>query len=190
MTALYVPGVEETDPQKIIRSQQLIASVTTTNTANIATNTTNIATNTTNIATNTTNIATNTTNIATNTASIAALQTAWSTWTPTVIPGAGAFTTASASGGYFVIGKLVHFSVTITITTVGTASGAMTIALPIGTAARPAMVPLTETAVIGNMGYGRIASGGTTIFAIDQYNNASYIAAGAVVTLTGIYEKT
>jgi hypothetical protein len=63
--ALYVPGTEETDPKKIIMSQQLVAGQTTTNTTAIATNTTNIATNTTNIATNTTNIATNTANIAT-----------------------------------------------------------------------------------------------------------------------------
>jgi hypothetical protein len=53
MTALYVPGVEETDTKKIIRSQQLVASQTSTNTANVATNTANVATNTANIATNT-----------------------------------------------------------------------------------------------------------------------------------------
>jgi hypothetical protein len=53
MTALYVPGVEETDTKKIIRSQQLVASQTSTNTTGIATNTASIATNTTNIASNT-----------------------------------------------------------------------------------------------------------------------------------------
>jgi hypothetical protein len=50
LTALYVPGVEETDPKKLIRSQQLVASATATNTTNIATNATNIATNTTAIS--------------------------------------------------------------------------------------------------------------------------------------------
>lgn len=41
--ALYVPGTEETDPRKIIMSQQLVAGQTTTNTTNIATNTAAIA---------------------------------------------------------------------------------------------------------------------------------------------------
>jgi hypothetical protein len=44
LTALYVPGVEETDQKKIIRSAQLVASATTTNTTNISTNTSDIAT--------------------------------------------------------------------------------------------------------------------------------------------------
>lgn len=115
---------------------------------------------------------------------------AWTTWTPTVTPQAGTFTTVGASGGYYVIGKLVHFSVTITITTVGTASGAMSIALPVGTAARIAAVPAVETVTTGRIGYGRILSGGTTIVSILQYDNASWITAGATVTLTGIYEQT
>jgi hypothetical protein len=41
--ALYVPGTEETDPKKIIMSQQLVAGQTTTNTTDIATNTAAIA---------------------------------------------------------------------------------------------------------------------------------------------------
>jgi hypothetical protein len=44
MTALYVPGVEETDTKKIIRSQQLVASQTSANTTSIVTNTSDIAT--------------------------------------------------------------------------------------------------------------------------------------------------
>jgi hypothetical protein len=48
--ALYVPGTEETDPKKIIMSQQLVAGQTTTNTTAIATNTADIATNTAAIA--------------------------------------------------------------------------------------------------------------------------------------------
>jgi hypothetical protein len=50
LTALYVPGVEETDQKKLIRSQQLVAGATSTNTTNIATNTASIATNTAAIA--------------------------------------------------------------------------------------------------------------------------------------------
>jgi hypothetical protein len=115
---------------------------------------------------------------------------AWTVWTPTVTPGTGSFTTVSATGGYFAIGKLVNFSVTITITTAGTASGAMSIPLPIGTAARPAMAMVGETNVVGFSGYGRIASGATTIGVINKYDNTTFIGNGNVVTITGIYEQT
>lgn len=115
---------------------------------------------------------------------------AWTTWTPTVVPAAGAFTTVAATGSYLAIGKLVLFTIEITITTVGTASGAMSFALPVGTAKRPAAVLANETATVGLMGYGRIASAGSTVFAIQKYDNSSYIGAGAKVVLTGFYEKT
>lgn len=46
MTTYYVPGVEETDLKKVIRSLQNIGGAAATATDNIATNTTNIATNT------------------------------------------------------------------------------------------------------------------------------------------------
>jgi hypothetical protein len=80
--ALYVPGTEETDPKKIIMSQQLVAGQTTTNTTSIATNTANIATNT--------------TNIATNTAAIAALNAA--TYVNSINSRTGAITLNSTSG--------------------------------------------------------------------------------------------
>ncbi len=115
---------------------------------------------------------------------------AWTVFTPTVTPSAGAFTTVSASGGFYTIGKLVHFSVTITITAIGTASGVMSIPLPVGTAKRAASVIATETATVGTSGYGRIAATGANINSISKYDNTSYIANGAVITLTGIYEQT
>lgn len=131
-------------------------------------------------------------NIATNTASIAAMQAAWTVWTPTVVPQAGAFTTVSATGGYLVIGKLVHFCLTITITAEGTAAAGvgMSTALPIGTTARAAVAMATETAAVGFSGYGRIPGGGTTISQILKYDNSTFITTGNVVTLTGIYEQT
>jgi len=102
----------------------------------------------------------------------------WTVWTPTVIPGAGAFTTVSATGGFFAIGKIVQFSVTITITTVGTAAGTMTIALPVGTAKRNAAVFAQDFGATGNVGFGRIIATQTTISSILKYDNSTYIAAG------------
>jgi len=48
-TALYVPGVTEQDPKKLIRSQQLIAGQTAAHADSIAANTTDISTANTNI---------------------------------------------------------------------------------------------------------------------------------------------
>lgn len=115
---------------------------------------------------------------------------AWTTWAPTVVPQTGTITTSSAIGSFLVTDKLVQFTVTITITTVGTGANGMSIALPIGTAARPAAVVVMESAVAGGVGYGRIATGGTSITAIAKYDNTTYIIAGATVTLTGFYEQT
>lgn len=190
MREYYVPGLGEKDPDKIIRSLMQAHENSASDADDIATNTADIATNAANIATNTADIATNSGDISALQGQTSGYESAWTTFSPTVTPQSGTFTSASASGAYKVIGKLVHFSVTITITTVGTATGAMSIALPVGTAARIAAVPAIETVTTGRIGYGRILSGGTTIVSILQYDNASWIGAGATVTLTGIYEQT
>jgi hypothetical protein len=141
------------------------------------------------VATNTANIATNTANIATNTASIAAHEAAWTTWTPTVVPALGAFTTVAAAGAYLAIGKTVHFTVTITITTAGTAASDMSLALPIGTAKRDAAAVSIEIAAIGTMGFASIQSGGSSIMRIRRSDNSTWIASGRTVIVTGTYER-
>jgi len=115
---------------------------------------------------------------------------AWTTWTPTVTPGSGSFTSVSAAGAWYAIGKLVHFTVTITITTAGTAAGTMSIALPTGTANRNAAVFAQDFGGVGNLGFGRILASGTTISSILKYDNTTYIASANAVVLTGIYEQT
>jgi hypothetical protein len=172
----YVPPTGETNTQRINQSLQQIGPALDTATANITTNTTNIATN----ATNITALQTKTTGY----------EAAWTAWAPTVTPGSGTFTTVSASGAYLVIGKLVHFTVTITITNAGTAAGTMSIPLPTGTAKREAVVFVSGTVTTGNVGYGRILTGATAITAILKYDNLTYIGTGNVVTLTGFYEQT
>lgn len=132
----------------------------------------------------------NTANIATNTASIASHESAWTSYTPTITASSGAFGSVSASGGYLAIGKLVHFTVAIQITAVGTASGDIIATLPLGTAAKFASAVATEFAVVGDIGFGRIAAGASTINPIRRTGNATYIGAGHLVVLTGIYERT
>jgi len=59
------------------------------------------------------------------------------TWTPTVTSGSGSFTTVSATGTYVKVGKQVAIRTTITITTVGTASGQINFTLPFTSSASP-----------------------------------------------------
>jgi hypothetical protein len=210
MTALYVPGVEETDTKKIIRSAQLIASQTATNSTNIATNTAAIAAAVVGPGSATNNgfaVFDGTTGklIKDHAATIALASEvsgtlpvanggtnytggAWTTWTPTVTSGSGTFTTVSAAGSFLTLGKACWLTITITITAVGTAAGAMTIALPTGTAKRAAVLVAVETANVGLMGFGRIATGGSTIFAIERYDNSTYCQTNNVLTLSGVYE--
>jgi hypothetical protein len=54
----------------------------------------------------------------------------FTTYTPVVTAGSGAFTTVSATGRYRRIGKLVFIEIDITITTNGTAAGNVTATLP------------------------------------------------------------
>jgi hypothetical protein len=128
--------------------------------------------------------------VSTNTASIAAHEAAWTAFTPTVTASTGTFGSLSVSGAYLAIGKTVHFQMTIQITSVGTASGDIIATLPLGTSLRFAVVPATEFSVVGDMGFGRIAAGASTINPIRRVGNVSYIGLNHVVVLTGIYELT
>lgn len=178
----YVPGTEEKDPAKVIMSLQQAH--------------TNTATNTTDIATNTANIATNTTNIATNTSAISALQTktagyeaAWTAYTPTISSQTGTITTSAATGAYLAIGKLVHFCVTVTITTAGTGAGNVILALPVGTSKRPFAIVGCETAINGKQQGGFGTTSGST-HTVRNYDVTTSIANGAVLTVTGFYEAS
>ena len=50
------------------------------------------------------------------------------TWTPTISSTGGSITTYTASGTYTKIGRLVHFTLKVNLTTVGSASGNMVVA--------------------------------------------------------------
>lgn len=61
------------------------------------------------------------------------------TYAPTVTAGSGTFTSVSAAGHYAILGKLVWFSIAITITTNGTAATNVQATLPSGTASATAI---------------------------------------------------
>lgn len=112
---------------------------------------------------------------------------AWTSFTPVPVSSAGTFTTATSSGAYYVIGKLVFFRTTVTLTTIGTATGQnFTLALPTGTAAGNAVFIAKET-VAGATGVAYVNASGTTML----FEAVSgFIQNGASIRCTGFYEQT
>lgn len=153
------------------------------------TDATNIATNTANIATNTANIASSTTNISTLQGQTAGYESAWSTFTPTVVPnGGGTFTSAAASMRYKQNGKTVLLQLNFTITTVGTATGYPTFTLPVTPKAGSVYALIgREKLVTGKSVVGTINEL-SNLLLLDYYDNSGPIAAGTNFSLSGVYE--
>ena len=114
---------------------------------------------------------------------------AWGAWTPTVTAATGAFTTTTlGSATYKQFGKTVFFHLDLTITTVGTAAGAIIVTLP--TTPVAGKVPIfygREDAISGKMLQAKTISNTANILV---YDNTSAIVAAAVIRLDGTYETS
>jgi hypothetical protein len=111
---------------------------------------------------------------------------AWTAWTPTISATTGSFTTTSAAGRYIKIGKTVHFTIAVTITTVGTGSGARFTLPVIAQTAVGTVGYYRERAVTGLTGVITLAS--TTLAGFFEYDNTMTIANGWVFQGSGTYE--
>jgi hypothetical protein len=113
----------------------------------------------------------------------------WTAWTPTITASTGSFTTVSAAGRYAQIGKIVTFSLKITVTNVGSASGC-TYTLPV----THCNSPVSDTVAYGreDAATGRMLQSKTispTQAGILAYDNASAVVGnGYVLNLKGTYE--
>jgi hypothetical protein len=100
------------------------------------------------------------------------------TFTPTFTSGAGSFTTTSVTGNYTKIGRFVNVYITFTITTVGTASGALTFTgLPFtnGNSARSINVG-RENGTTGIMSQAYV-DGSATTGVVRRYDDVNYTLA-------------
>ena len=113
------------------------------------------------------------------------------TWTPTISSGSGTITTSSFSGAkYTKIGNIVEATINITITTVGTASGACTFTLPFtGTNTIQLAGYGMETNTNGAMLKGYLPSSSATM-QITMYNNTSpfTLGNGSVFVMNVVYQ--
>jgi hypothetical protein len=122
---------------------------------------------------------------------LAPVFTASQVYVPVVTAGAGTFTTVSAVGRYIQFGRLIFVQVVVTITNKGTATNA-SVTLPVqAQGSNRQMLPGVDIGVTGDALTGDIGFGGDfTKFLIRDYiGGAAYIANGAILALTGVYES-
>lgn len=119
-----------------------------------------------------------------------ALGDPWTAWTPTITAQTGTFTTVSGAGRYIAPGKPITWSATITITTVGTASGLIKMTLPVAARAVDLYVGAgREHTSTGKqlLAWTDSTTGASACF-ISFYDNTSAIGAGRTLILGGTYE--
>lgn len=110
-------------------------------------------------------------------------------YTPTVSSSAGTITSASATGRWCQIGRLVFVEIVITITTNGTGSGDVMVTLPT-TPNSDATLAGRETVNTGKMLQAPIFpyGGGTAQAIVVFYDNSYPGADGSVLHISGCYE--
>lgn len=116
---------------------------------------------------------------------------AWTAFTATVVPGAGAITTQSSASTYLQIGKMLHFRIAVTVSAIGTASGNPTITLP-NSATFAGLQTLVgrEAGINGPMLAGN-GSAASATFLILKYDNSTVTwVNGMIFSFTGVIEAT
>ena len=122
------------------------------------------------------------------TGSLAGFGGARTIWTPTITASSGTFTGVSASGRYIQRGKDVHWSLTISITNAGTATGYIEVPLPV-----------TAVSSAGAIGTGRVLEGApskvvqvflstASVARVSRYDDNTAIGTGYTLHLFGTYE--
>lgn len=116
----------------------------------------------------------------------------WRVFTPTVAAATGTITTYTASGRYRIVGSRVFLQLRITITTKGTAAGAMTITLPAAITSANNYnimpIPFVESSNSGKTVMGQLF-GGDVLISVMMYDGTSpFVADGDAFSASAIYE--
>ncbi|HBF30869.1 MAG TPA: hypothetical protein DDW73_14780 [Rhizobium sp.] len=115
-------------------------------------------------------------------------DTAWTSFTPTILSQTGTLTTAAGTGRWRRVGRQIHLQVSVTITTNGTGAGSVRIMnLPAVSAAAPYVLIGRESALNGKALLGSINSS-SSFMSITNYDNSYPGADGAALNITGCYE--
>lgn len=114
------------------------------------------------------------------------------TWTPTLTaqtPGITPPTFGATTARYTTRGRYVDLSITIQITTAGTAANDLRFTLPLGTLKNWTTMQGVETTVSGKMVYAR-ESPGASVFGVRNFDGTGVWANGATVVIDGTYERS
>ena len=112
------------------------------------------------------------------------------TWTPTFSASSGSFTTVSTTYAvYTKVGRQVILETKFVLTTIGTASGSITVGgqpfnIKSGQGNHPILVRVANT---GALGKGQIAN---QMSSITGYDGTSIISSGSTIVITAIYNTT
>lgn len=110
---------------------------------------------------------------------------AGTSWTPTITPDAGSFTTVTGSGHYKQVGKYLYFNLIITQTNVGTGTGLVNFSLPNSLSQRDGGATAAGRA---SAGYSLYVNIGSTTVALGKYDGSSPISNGNYLVVTGYIE--
>jgi parallel beta-helix repeat protein len=130
-----------------------------------------------------------TANVYRTSTSVEALNTnGYISYTPTASAQSGSITSYTASGGYYQIEKMVYFTASVSITNAGSGGQALIISLP-----------FTNNATFNGTAAGREQANGSSLdgvigpssstVPIFSYNNASPIATGNNLIVSGFYQR-
>ncbi|MFE1603345.1 hypothetical protein [Methylobacterium sp. ID0610] len=115
-----------------------------------------------------------------------ALGGGWTPYTPTISCASGSLTASSANGSYRRMGKTVEVQANLTLTTIGTCSGAITASLPLPVVTRVAFSGVESN----NSGVGLVGAAyeASSAVLIKRYDGTSPVAAGAILSVSGSYQ--
>jgi hypothetical protein len=108
------------------------------------------------------------------------------TWSPTITPQSGTFTTVSMNSGvYTKIGNVVTCSGTIEITTAGSASGSINVTFPFSASAAHYSGSASEFNAVGFICF--VFPGTTSAMSIKKYDNTTAIGSGHKIAVSITY---
>lgn len=119
------------------------------------------------------------------------LNTAWTTYTPTVSAQTGTITTSTATGRYKVIGKTVVVEAAVVITTAGTGAGWLGASLPFTAASNVYVGSAMDFVATARSGGALIANapfGGFGVMVARDAVGTTFIASGTSVAFGMVYE--
>lgn len=109
-------------------------------------------------------------------------------YTPTISSGTGTITTSSATGRYWQYGKLLYFSVAITITTNGTGATSVNFTLPISLTPAANEMCLGRATVVSGKALQCLCTGASNVAQVFNYDNTYPGANTEVIVVSGVIE--